>query len=403
MVYDVIVVGAGPAGSMTAYSCAKVGLQTLLIDKNRFPREKPCAGGLSVRSMRALRHAGIKLPPELIERTITRAELMGPDKMFFHIETPEPYGYIVRRSRFDAYLAKQAMLAGARFIDQCGLKNLKLRSNGYRCQTSHGTFDAKYLIGADGANTTVGRLTGLQGPMQATEVGIALEANAVLPNHVWRTALDPSMIYLWFLGVPYGYFWAFPRKQGLSLGLGGMASGIRNGPALLKGFARLFKEQKGLPDFTIKKIRGHMLPVFTLKKTKFAGDRVLLTGDAAGFVDTFTGQGICYALESGLIAAYLLNKAIKGNLGSTAISCRYIELIQRRCGRELRYSGNIAQFAHAHRYGSFRTARHLRSTTKFIFDIASGKSSYDRIRRNPLSYLLRIFAYELQMRLSGRA
>jgi len=401
--YDVIVVGAGPAGSITAYSCAKVGLKTLLIDKARFPREKPCAGGLSVRSMHALRHAGIQLPTELIERTITRAELMGPDKLFFHIETPKPYGYIVRRSRFDAYLAKQATLAGAQFIDQCAIKNLEVHSKGYRCQTSHGIFDTKYLVGADGANTTVGRLTGLQNPMGANEIGIALEVNVLLPNHVWRTTLDSSMIYLWFLDVPYGYFWAFPRKEGLSLGLGGMASGIRKGPALLKRFAGLFKEQKGLPDFNIGKIRGHMLPVFTLKKTKFAGNRVLLTGDAAGLVDTFTGQGICYALESGLIAASLLKKGIDGKLSSMAVSRRYLALIQRRCGRELFYSGFIAQFAHSHRYGSFRMARHLQSTTKFIFDIASGKTSYDRIRRNPLSYLLRLFIYELQTRLSGKA
>ena len=127
MVYDVVVVGAGPAGSMAAYSCAKAGLTTLLIDKDKFPRDKPCGGALSQRSIHTLHQAGIEVPDEIIERTISSAQLMGPDKIPFHIHAPEPFAFVTRRNRFDAHLAKEAVQAGAEFIDECELTNLSFR------------------------------------------------------------------------------------------------------------------------------------------------------------------------------------------------------------------------------------------------------------------------------------
>jgi flavin-dependent dehydrogenase len=352
--------------------------------------------------MRALQLAGIKVPDEIIEQSISRAELMGPDKIPFHIHTPDFFGYMTRRDRFDAHLTNKATGAGAHFIDDCELKNLKFHSSAIHCLTNQGEYKAHFVVGADGVTTKVGRFAGLQKPMKADEVGIALEVTAPISDRMLKTNLDPSMIYLWFLDVPFGYFWVFPRKDSLSLGVGGMAGSLRRVPALLKGFIRLFQKRKGLPPLRLEKIRGHMLPVFALKKTGFTGDRILLTGDAAGFVDTFTGQGICYAIESGLIAGHILKKIFKDNLDFAQGAKEYEQLIQRRMGRELLYSGFLAQLNQAYRYGVFRVARHLRSTSKFIFDIATGNNSYDRIRRNPLKFLGKTVAFELLHRFSGR-
>jgi flavin-dependent dehydrogenase len=327
---------------------------------------------------------------------------MGPDKISFHIQTPKPFGYITNRDRFDAYLAEQAVGAGADFIDNCELSNLEIHPNVIRCLTTQGEYKGAYVVGADGATTKVGRIAGLQTPMKADEVGIALEVNAPIPNHAWETNVDPSMIYLWFLDIPYGYFWAFPRKHSLSFGVGGMASGLGNVPALLKGCIRLFQKRMGLSPLPLEKIRGHMLPAFPLRSKGFTGQRILLAGDAAGFVDTFTGQGICYAIESGIIAGYILRKTVKRQLTVLQLATQYEELIQRRFGRELLYGGHIALQVHSHRYAVFRTARHLQSTSKFVFDIASGNDNYDRIRRNPLRFLGKTIVNELKTRLSGR-
>jgi len=402
VVYDVIIVGAGPAGSVTAYSCANAGLHTLLIDKARFPRDKPCGGGLSLRSMDALHLAGIQVPTELIERVISRAELMGPDRIPFHINAPKPFGYITNRDQFDAYLAEQAVGAGADFIDGCELSNFEIHHNVIRCQTTQGEYEGIYLVGADGAATKVGRIAGLQPPMRADEVGIALEVNAPIPDHAWGTNVDPSMIYLWFLDIPYGYFWAFPREHSLSLGVGGMAGGLSRVPALLRGCIRLFQKRMGFSSLPLEKIRGHMLPVFPLRSKGFTGQRILLVGDAAGFVDTFTGQGICYAIESGIIAGHILAKTVKRHLTVLQLAKQYEHLIQRRFGKELLYGGYIAQLVHSNLYGAFRTIRHLQSTSRFVFDIASGKDSYDRMRRNPLRFLGKTIVNELKTRLSGR-
>jgi hypothetical protein len=106
-VYDVIVVGAGPAGSTTARLCAKMGLNTLLLDKKRFPREKLCGGGLTRAAINELRVTGLEIPPDIIEETayVFRA-FSGKHRIEVTFE--EPFCYLVKREAFDFYLLNQA-------------------------------------------------------------------------------------------------------------------------------------------------------------------------------------------------------------------------------------------------------------------------------------------------------
>jgi flavin-dependent dehydrogenase len=125
MDYDVIVIGAGPAGSMVAYNCAKAGLQTLLIDKAKFPREKPCGGAVSVRSLKALKLAGIRIPSSLIEQKIFGLRFMGPEMKPFEYHSRHPIAYTVKRELFDHFLTQCAVKAGAQFQMECALTNLE--------------------------------------------------------------------------------------------------------------------------------------------------------------------------------------------------------------------------------------------------------------------------------------
>lgn len=400
MEYDVIVTGAGPAGSIAAYICAQAGLQVLLLDKAKFPREKLCAGGLSIRSEKVLNLVGINLPSNIIERTISGAHFMGPDWKPFVIRTPQPFAYIVRRSQFDHFLALQAKAAGVQFLDGHLVTNIEQQKDRVYCHTSDETFEGRILIGADGASSIVGRLSGLRQPLKPDEFGIGLEVDVPVPSTVFDRVLDPAVIILWFIHIPLGYFWVFPRKESLSLGIAGVASESRKLFPLLRGFSQRFAQRVGAP-LLLQKISGHMLPALAFR-TPLVSGRVLLIGDAAGFIDAFTGQGICYALESGFLSAQTIITAIKHNHSIPQALNRYAQLAQQRFGEELRYSWSATYLLHAHIHGGLCLIRRLKSSSKFISDFARGDVDYYGIFRNPLSFLSKYLIHEIRCRLTGR-
>ncbi len=398
MLYDVIVVGAGPAGAMTAYRCARAGLVVLLIDKAIFPREKPCGGAISTRSIEVLKLVGITIPTNIIEQEIFAAQFMGPDKIPFTLRFSRRFAYTVKRNHFDHFLVKEAVNAGVQFIDDCALERLEQFSDQVVCHTNKGVFKAQLLIGADGATSKVGRITGLRKPRHPNAVGIAVEVDEPIPDEWWNTFLDPSLLVFWFLNVPSGYFWSFPRKHSLSLGIGGIAGQLGNLPKLLRGIARMFAEQIGVSPFKLQGVCGHLLPLFSEPLPLFT-KRIILVGDAAGFVDAFSGQGICYALESGLLAAQASINVTKNKQNHNVAFANFSKRIRRRFGEELRVSREVAQLVHGHLYGGFRAVRFLKCTTRAIFDLGSGKIDYYRMKRNPIAFLSRLFVYELQGRL----
>jgi geranylgeranyl reductase family protein len=393
--YDVIISGAGPAGSMTAHTCAKAGLKVLLLDKATFPRDVPCGGGISVRSKNILLHAGIDFPSDLIEHELTGLQFMGPDQTPFILRSSKTLGYTVKRKAFDNYLVKQAVNVGAQFVDSCILQQVETHQNRITVETEKGIFESHLLIGADGVTSTVGRLSGLRKPLNPDRVGVALEVEVPISRKLWSSVLDPSVVLFWFLNIPFGYFWVFPRKDSLSLGIGGMAKKLGNASKKLDGLARIFSKRHGLPPFLIPKIRGRMLLALEYPALETT-DRILLVGDAAGLVDIFTGQGICYALESGFLAAKTVIKSVRNKRFTKQMLSEYTWLARRRFGEEIRISWSVTNLVHRNLHGFFRLARRLDCIRKVLFDIITGKTDYYRIRRNLLSFVLHSITFELQ-------
>lgn len=402
MDYDVIVIGAGPAGSMAAYNCAKAGLQTLLIDKEKFPREKPCGGAVSVRSLKALQFAGIRLPSSLIEQKIFGFRFMGPEMKPFEYHSKHLIAYTVKRKLFDHFLAQSAVKAGAQFQMDCTLTNLEQQSDFVQCQTEKGDFSGRIVIGADGASSRVGRIVGLRKPVNAHKIGIAVESEVQISPSLWNQVINPSILEVWLLHIPNGYFWVFPRRNSLSLGVGGIAGRAGNLPNLLRGLTRMFCQREGIPLIKLQRLRGHQLPVFETL-IPLTNHRVFLVGDAAGFIDVFSGQGICYALESGLISALTAKGIIKSKHSLSKAAIRYQTRITQRFGMELQYSWLVMRLVHKHQYGGFRLARFMKWPAKLLFDIGRGKTDYYRMRRNPLGIIAKLFISEIQTRLMGAA
>jgi geranylgeranyl reductase family protein len=268
--FDALVVGAGPAGSLAAFHLARGGARVLLTDKARFPRDKPCGGGITVRAERQL---PFSIDP-VVEDDVDLFELRLGYRRHFRRKTREPLIRMTQRRRLDAFLVEQAREAGAEFRD------------GFRPDD---TIDAEVVIGADGANGTTGRKAGLDDHLRT----VALEGNAEVDLERFS-----GRAWIEFGVVPGGYGWVFPKADHVNVGVGGWHS---EGPQLRAHLARLCREH-GIPERALSDVRGHRLTLRRPGSTAARG-RLALIGDAAGLVDPVSGDGIYEAVLSARLAA----------------------------------------------------------------------------------------------------
>jgi geranylgeranyl reductase family protein len=287
--FDVLVVGAGPAGSATAMYLARGGANVLLADRARFPRDKPCGGGLTGR---ALRHAPCDVSP-VVEHVVDRMVLrLGYHRRFARASAP-PLILMTQRRRLDAHLAEHAAATGVDFRDATRVEDLTLDESGATALVGGSKVAVSYVVGADGANGIVARTAGLENGIVH---GVALEGNAE-----WGDLdPDPYRATAWVeLGVvPGGYGWVFPKGDHGNVGVGGW---MTEGP-MLRAHLDALSRAHGLDPSRLRDVRGHRLPMRRLGTAPSRG-RVLLVGDAAGLVDPLSGDGIYEAWVSARLAA----------------------------------------------------------------------------------------------------
>ena len=283
--YDAIVVGAGPAGSTTAYRLARAGARVSLLDRARFPRDKPCGGGLTLRAVREL---PFSVEPVVEDRvhTLELGFRYGPR---WSRDAKEPLVLMTQRRRLDAFLAEHAAEAGAEFRD--GAKVGAVDPNG--AVTLEGEqLEAEIVVGADGANGITARSLGLR----PHEHGVALEGN-VGYGHVARERFGGRAVVE--LGaVPGGYSWVFPKGDHVNVGVGGWKS---EGPRLRERLRELCAAFE-VDEAQVRDLRGHRLPMRGASRRPVL-NRVLLVGDAAGLVDPLSGDGMYEAFISARLAA----------------------------------------------------------------------------------------------------
>jgi geranylgeranyl reductase family protein len=279
--YDAIVVGAGPAGSLAAYRLASAGATVLLLDRARFPRDKPCGGGVTIRALKELPFA---IDP-VVEGVVDRFELRLRHRHSFSRRAPAPLALMTQRRRLDAYLVERAVAAGAEFRDGVRVSRV--------AQGEVGGDSARVVIGADGANGVTARSLGLA---TDREHGVALEGN--LANDVVDSERYARRLVLEFGTVPGGYGWVFPKGDHVNLGVGGWED---EGPRLREHLARLCAVH-GVDPAALTEVRGHRLPL-RRPGSALAEGRVALVGDAAGLVDPLSGDGMYEAFLSANLAA----------------------------------------------------------------------------------------------------
>jgi geranylgeranyl reductase family protein len=291
MTYDVAIVGAGPAGTSAATELEKHFDNILLLDRQRFPREKLCAGVLPPRILSLL-----TIPVELRQRILKGYRIFAPSGKFVESEFPIE-GLMVERTEFDDFLLKR--LKTAPTMDR--VTDIKFLADCVEITGDSDVYKTKAVIAADGVNSLLRNRLGIE----MDKIAVAAQMDVTLPQEV----ID-ERIGNWFevyYTLPQGYGWISPMKGLVKVGMGGISEEFKkDSRGHLERFLEVVKDKlEGGEKGEIKNWRIPMDgPVGTL-----AGDRILLAGDAGGFVFPGTGEGVYYGMKSGTAAAETIKEA----------------------------------------------------------------------------------------------
>ena len=283
-VWDAIVVGAGPAGCACAYDLAAAGKQVLLLDKAEFPRVKACAGGLTMKTVRALRYS---IAP-VVRQNVDRMVLEERDSSRIPVRKRKSICVMTERSELDAFCLSKTIEAGAAFRRARGISGIDQNADGVAVTTEGEVVRGRFLVGADGVNSHVRRMTG-DGKWFRT--AFAIEAN------VRRDTQKEDLVFD-FAPVMAGYGWVFPKRDHVNVGLFSFDKDEKLNRSRLSAYiAQRFGEGAQAEKF-IGQHAG-----FGAAQHRVENERVFLVGDAGGFVDLLTGEGIYGAVVSGQAAA----------------------------------------------------------------------------------------------------
>jgi geranylgeranyl reductase family protein len=291
--FDILIIGAGPAGTAAAVTACNAGLTAAIIDKAKFPRAKLCGGLITGRSRILYREIfGQDLAPALFEQRDRIAFFANGAPLGGEVDSPPIY--LTMRWDMDAHLLDMARAAGA--TDLTGQRIAQLDANAVSATLEDGrTITGRVMIGADGVNSIVAR-TLFGRAFDPATIGFALETEAPFD-------LTPQTIRVDLGAADWGYGWRFAKAGSTTIGIGGLEA--RN-PAMKSALAA-YRAQMG--DDSDTRIKGHFLPFGDYRRIPGRG-RVLLAGDAAGLVDPITGEGIAYAMQSGAAAAVAAARSI---------------------------------------------------------------------------------------------
>lgn len=303
--YDVVIAGSGPAGSSLARHAAGKGLSVMLLEKQKVPRAKPCAGLVS---RKALEELDFGLPAGLTSREVKGIRLIDGDFREFDHKTPRVLGRTVKRSQFDWFLTEKALEAGCQFQDDTSFTGFREEGGRLVVSTSRGDLEARFLAGADGVYSKVARRGGVRKKWQPWDLGFTLHVD--IPCSGRERNIDPEMAELYGVSFPFSLGWLFHHGDYLNLGIGTARLGQKRLFKVFRHWLDRLRQYKNL-ELADYKIQGYYLPAGGIKRPLYR-DRVFLVGDAAGFVDPFSGEGIYLALRSGRFLAEEISRGLGG-------------------------------------------------------------------------------------------
>jgi geranylgeranyl reductase family protein len=389
---SVTVVGAGPAGATAARRLALAGERVRLLDRRPFPRQKPCGGGISFRVLSRFPYLEPELP-RIATHTVRRLHLETPDGRSTVIESDRPAALMIRRVEFDDLLVSLAVRAGAELVTGVDIVQAREAPESVELTARDGrTFFSRVVIAADGVHSVVARRLGINPGWPAS--ALALDMMEETPRSALRD-IDPSTLWVSYghqpaghqppgSAAPEGYAYIFPKRDHVNIGIGYKLSyyreAIDNAPYDLQRELVDHLRRRHIVDG--RSVRGNftpfLIPVGGPLRRPGRGP-VLLAGDAGGFVNGFTAEGIYYAMVSGELAAHAVVAR-----DPRPIADRYRRACDAEIGDELRDSVWLQRYLFADRRRILSVidgAARERELTKLIVDFFAGRTTYRALRR----------------------
>jgi geranylgeranyl reductase family protein len=337
LTHDAVVVGAGPAGALAALHLARRGLRVLVLEKAAAGRDKPCGGGLTVRSWR-----GLEVPvDDLVTARVDRAELRYGPRRSVHIPLSDRGVLMVRRRDLDRRLGEAAEAAGAEVHHREPALALEPGETAVEVRTAGARYRAAAALLATGAEAPLRSALGLPPPAGTMAVALELEGRA-------STAPADDRCLVFDYDLPGGYLWAFPKTGHEGWWNAGVVSGRPGLGPQLRGHLARFLDEVGLRFECLAPERapGRRIPFWGGRRTLHRG-RVALLGDAAGLADPFFGEGIATALASGRLAAQAVAELVRGERADLAGYSEAADATLRGHLRRMRYAACIVYSAPA--------------------------------------------------------
>lgn len=307
MSYDVLIIGAGPAGTATAIALARRGAQVLIIDKAHFPRNKTCGGLLTSKSMGMLKDQ-LSLPD------VEKCVLYETNGFEVHSTTHlinrvfgEKQLRFTSRNVLDHYLLQHAIHLGCDFLQMC----LTQIPKDHHLNHDGQSYSFANVVGAYGANSSLALATNCRRARQGLAFGLQFQ----IPTELVYKA-DPVIPRIYFGYVSYGWAWVFPHGDYAEVGIAGLGIERQARPIL-----HSFSNHLGIAHLPqLHAARGAWVPYGNFLRRPVCKD-VLLVGDAAGFTEPITGEGIYYAMLSGLLAAEALTSKEASKSAAYIMAC----------------------------------------------------------------------------------
>ena len=327
--FDVAIIGSGPSGASTAFYLGKQGISTVIIEKETLPRYKTCGGGFVNRGRKDM---PFEIQSVVEQEFFTVESYFNNGKIRYKSSKDKPIITMIMRDAFDNLIVEKAKEFGVTLLENHKLNSLEFTDNHTILETSQGNISANFVIAADGVLSPTAKMAGWKKdtrrliPALEYEVEVSSEDFNRLSKSV-RFDID---------AVPNGYAWSFPKKNHLSLGVLTTKKGNIN----LKNYYRTYIKTLGIDTIVKEEAHGFQIPIAP-RTDGFVKENVFLIGDAAGFAEPITAEGISNAILSG---KYVAEAIIESNLNKELAENIYIEKLNIKLLPELKSSEILSKF-----------------------------------------------------------
>lgn len=361
--YDIAIIGSGPSGASAAFHAAEQGLKTLIIEKEILPRYKTCGGGFVFRGRRGM-------PFDVsaaVEREFYDVDIrFEAKKMALNTRRKNPIISMIMRDDFDFLIVQKAQELGVELLQGEQLLSLEFENQYTVLRTTNKVVQAKFIIAADGALSPTAKLAGWK---ESRLMCPALEYEIKVPDEDFERLSTSARFDIDV--VPYGYGWSFPKKNHLSVGVGNFSKSQKK--INLKDNYKTYLNQLGINTVLEEQAHGFIIPI-SPRKDGFVKQNVFLIGDAAGFADPLTAEGISNAIYTGQLAAQAIAES---DLNLNQAHNLYLNKLNQKLIPELELGVKLAALFYGNK--TFRNVllrKYGQRAAEYMTDIFMGDRTY---------------------------